>query len=68
MSRKTGYKWLQRFDPSDLSSLSDRSRGPPTQTRALADYIARHLNARRQKNPDRGLLYTNDAGDQTRGV
>ncbi|WP_439952078.1 hypothetical protein, partial [Enterobacter hormaechei] len=20
MSRKTGYKWLQRFDPSDLSS------------------------------------------------
>ncbi|MGM8780207.1 helix-turn-helix domain-containing protein, partial [Enterobacter hormaechei subsp. oharae] len=26
ISRKTGYKWLQRFDPSDLSSLSDRSR------------------------------------------
>ncbi|MGS6541404.1 leucine zipper domain-containing protein [Enterobacter intestinihominis] len=25
---KTGYKWLQRFDPSDLSSLSDRSRAP----------------------------------------
>ncbi|MGS6346290.1 leucine zipper domain-containing protein [Enterobacter intestinihominis] len=31
--RKTGYKWLQRFDPSDLSSLSDRSRGPETPSR-----------------------------------
>ncbi|MGS6560667.1 leucine zipper domain-containing protein [Enterobacter intestinihominis] len=30
MSRKSGYKWLQRFDPSDLSSLSDRSRCPHT--------------------------------------
>ncbi|MGS6438583.1 leucine zipper domain-containing protein [Enterobacter intestinihominis] len=30
MSRKTRYKWLQRFGPSDLSSLSDRSRAPHT--------------------------------------
>ncbi|MGS6572521.1 hypothetical protein [Enterobacter intestinihominis] len=40
MSRKTGYKWLQRFDPSDLSSLSDRSRGPPSHTPTLPDYLS----------------------------
>ncbi|MGS6310713.1 leucine zipper domain-containing protein, partial [Enterobacter hormaechei] len=33
ISRKTGYKWLQRFDPSDLSSLSDRSRAPHSHSR-----------------------------------
>ncbi|MGS6314166.1 leucine zipper domain-containing protein [Enterobacter hormaechei] len=43
MSRKTGYKWLQRFDPSDLSSLSDRSRGPHPHNPTLPDYKPRHL-------------------------
>ncbi|MGS6214925.1 leucine zipper domain-containing protein [Enterobacter intestinihominis] len=37
MSRKTGYKWLQRFDPSDLSSLSDRSRAPHSHSRTVPD-------------------------------
>ena len=36
ISRKTGYKWLQRFDPSDLSSLSDRSRAPRSRLQAAA--------------------------------
>jgi len=26
ISRKTGYKWLARFSPDDMSSLNDRSR------------------------------------------
>lgn len=26
ISRKTGYKWLQRFQPDDPFSLNDRSR------------------------------------------
>ncbi|WP_407211401.1 helix-turn-helix domain-containing protein [Enterobacter kobei] len=42
ISRKTGYKWLQRFDPSDLSSLSDRSRAPRSHSRTVPDDIAGH--------------------------
>ncbi|MGS6300453.1 hypothetical protein [Enterobacter intestinihominis] len=49
MSRKTGYKWLQRFDPSDLSSLSDRSRAAPSHSPTVSDYIAGQLTALRQK-------------------
>jgi transposase-like protein len=31
ISRKTGYKWLERFDPSDLSSsLTSRALRIPT--------------------------------------
>ncbi|WP_407215467.1 helix-turn-helix domain-containing protein [Enterobacter kobei] len=54
ISRKTGYKWLQRFDPSDLSSLSDRSRAPRSHSRTVPDDIAGHLTALRQKHPDWG--------------
>ncbi|ENE5101923.1 transposase, partial [Enterobacter hormaechei] len=54
ISRKTGYKWLQRFDPSDLSSLSDRSRAPHSHSRTVPDDIAGQLTALRQKHPDWG--------------
>ncbi|KAI3489697.1 hypothetical protein L1887_46752 [Cichorium endivia] len=54
ISRKTGYKWLQRFDPSDLSSLSDRSRAPRSHSRTVPDDIAGQLTALRQKHPDWG--------------
>jgi transposase len=30
ISRDTLYRWLARFDPTDLSSLNDRSRAPKT--------------------------------------
>ncbi|ENA0664144.1 helix-turn-helix domain-containing protein, partial [Enterobacter roggenkampii] len=45
ISRKTGYKWLQRFDPSDLSSLSDRSRAPRSHSRTVPDEVVGHLTA-----------------------
>ncbi|MGS6402169.1 leucine zipper domain-containing protein [Enterobacter intestinihominis] len=51
ISRKTGYKWLQRFDPSDLSSLSDRSRGPHTHSPPLPDDIAPQHTPQMQKKP-----------------
>ncbi|MEP8672885.1 DDE-type integrase/transposase/recombinase [Enterobacter hormaechei] len=54
ISRKTGYKWLQRFDPSDLSSLSGRSRAPHSRSRTVPDDIAGQLTALRQKHPDWG--------------
>lgn len=54
ISRKTGYKWLQRFDPSDLSSLSDRSRAPCSHSRTVPHEVVGHLTALRQKHPDWG--------------
>jgi len=54
ISRKTGYKWLQRFDPSDLPSLSDRSRAPRSHSRTVPDEVVGHLTALRQKHPDWG--------------
>ncbi|MBJ9214354.1 hypothetical protein I5481_20995 [Citrobacter freundii] len=45
-SRKTGYKWLDRFGPSDLSSLSNRSRAPHSRT--VPDDIVGHLTAHRR--------------------
>ena len=43
ISRKTGYKWLSRFNPGELSSLENLSapaisspiKSPPTSPRAL---------------------------------
>ena len=54
ISHKTSYKWLQRFDPSDLSSLSDRSRAPHSHSRTVPDEVVGHLTALRQKHPDWG--------------
>ena len=30
ISRKSGYKWLDRFDEGGRAALGDRSRAPPT--------------------------------------
>lgn len=54
ISRKAGYKWLQRFNPSDLSSLSDRSRAPRSHSRTVPDEVVGHLTALRQKHPGLG--------------
>ncbi|WP_420704079.1 helix-turn-helix domain-containing protein [Citrobacter amalonaticus] len=51
ISRKTGYKWLQRFEPSDPSSLFYRSRAPHSSSRSVPDDIAGYLTALRQKHP-----------------
>ena len=52
ISRKTDHKWLEPFDPSDLSSLSDRSRVPHSHSRTVPEAIAGQLMALRQKHPD----------------
>lgn len=54
ISRKTGYKWLHRFEPSDPASLFDRSRAPHSSSRSVPDDIAGYLTALRQKHPDWG--------------
>lgn len=54
ISRKTGYKWLGRFEPSDPASLFDRSRAPHSHSRTVPPDIIGHLTALRQKHPDWG--------------
>ncbi|HED1423132.1 TPA: transposase [Kluyvera georgiana] len=54
ISRKTGYKWLGRFDPSEPATLFDRSRAPLSHSRTVPPDIAAHLMALRQKHPDWG--------------
>ncbi|QGY29115.1 helix-turn-helix domain-containing protein, partial [Pantoea cypripedii] len=39
ISRKTGYKWLSRFDPADLSSLQNASRARLTQPEKISPDI-----------------------------
>lgn len=48
ISRKTGYKWLDRFDEGDWSSLQDRSRARLTQNRIGEEVVARIVEARKQ--------------------
>lgn len=39
ISRKTGYKWINRYITDDISSLSDRSRARHTQNRISASLV-----------------------------
>lgn len=54
ISRKTGYKWLGRFEPADPASLFDRSRTPRSHSRTVPPEIISHLTALWQKHPDWG--------------
>ncbi|HDG1670509.1 TPA: transposase, partial [Kluyvera ascorbata] len=54
ISRKMGYKWLGRFEPSEPATLFDRSRAPHSHSRTIPPDIAAHLMALRQKHPDWG--------------
>ena len=50
ISRKTGYKWVQRYERAGPSALEDRSRRPHGSPRAVeAAVVARLLAARRAK-------------------
>jgi transposase InsO family protein len=49
ISRKTGYKWLDRYDDEGLSGLLDRSRRPHYSPQATpADLIARLVQLRKR--------------------
>ncbi len=48
VSRKTGYKWLQRYEEEGLRGLRDRSRAPLRHPNALdADTVSKVLELRR---------------------
>ena len=54
ISRKTGYKWLARYDGGGRPALQDRSRAPHTCPHKIPDAVAALLVAARRQHPDWG--------------
>jgi len=54
ISRKTGYKWLERFDAEGCRGLVDRSRAPHHCPHRIDAVTAELLCAARRKHPDWG--------------
>lgn len=51
ISRKTGYKWVERFLESGPSGLADRSRARHSQSRRMAPSVAGEILALRRLRP-----------------
>jgi putative transposase len=54
ISRKTGYKWIERYEHGGLASLAERSRRPhacPTQT---PEEVVQALTEARERHPSWG--------------
>jgi putative transposase len=51
ISRKTGYKWLERYDQGGASALTDRSRRPQTSPHATAVEVVQAVLALRRRHP-----------------
>lgn len=54
ISRKTGYKWVDRYAADPAHGLADRSRAPKTPGRALGDEVRAAILALRRTYPHRG--------------
>jgi putative transposase len=54
VSRKTGYKWVDRYEAEGLDGLRDQSRAPRHQPNEVLDDVANELIAARQKHPHWG--------------
>ncbi len=54
ISRKTGYKWLDRFDEAGRQGLGDRSRAPHHCPHRISDEIARLICDARRQHPSWG--------------
>lgn len=51
VSRKTGYKWVTRYEASGARGLHDQSRRPHTHPQAIAQPIVEELLALRRRHP-----------------
>ena len=51
VSRKTGYKWLRRYEVDGAAGLEDRSRAPQSHPNALADDVVQVVLALRRRHP-----------------
>ena len=54
ISRKTGYKWLERFREGGLAALGDRSHAAHQQPRRIAEQLERRLVEARRSHPSWG--------------
>lgn len=54
ISRKTGYKWLARFQDEGLSGLEERSRAPRRHPNAVPEALQEQIVAFRGKHPHWG--------------
>lgn len=54
ISRKTGYKWVQRFREGGRSGLEDRSRAPHTHPQAMSEKVAEAVIELRELHPSWG--------------
>ena len=51
VSRKTGYKWLQRYQEGGFEALRERSRAPKTHPQAISRAVEKRLIKARQAHP-----------------
>jgi transposase InsO family protein len=54
VSRKTGYKWLERYEAAGVEGLIDRSRAPHAHPQAVSGTIAERCLAVRRAHPSWG--------------
>src|SRR5215510_14064235 len=54
VSRKTGYKWLERFDEAGRPGLQDRSRAPHHCPHRIAPEVAAVICGARRQHPSWG--------------
>jgi len=54
ISRKTGYKWLERFEDAGRQGLRDRSRAPHRCPHRISDEVAAMICAARRQHPSWG--------------
>jgi putative transposase len=54
VSRKTGYKWLGRYEEAGVGGLLDRSRAPLHHAHGIADVIAERCVVVRREHPTWG--------------
>lgn len=54
ISRKTGYKWVERYEEEGLVALGDQSRAPHSHPHAVDEKTVRLILAAREKHPTWG--------------
>lgn len=54
ISRKTGYKWVERYAADPAHGLAERSRAPQVHGRALDEAVRAAVLALRRRHPHRG--------------
>ena len=51
VSRKTGYKWVERYDTGGVAALVDRSRAPRSHPHAVPAAVVERILATRRRHP-----------------